>query len=83
MGIILDERYQRQGLCLEVHLSCLKNAFEVLGLREVFFMTSHDNNPMRSFLTKFKIAFVGLVTGQLVPKRSSATGTFTLEQQEP
>lgn len=82
MGIILDTRYQRQGLCLEMHLSCLKHAFEVLGHSEVFFMTLEANIPMRCFYRKYGIPFVGLREGPLAPKRDKVTGKYLEGEQE-
>ena len=57
MGIIVHSHYQRCGIGLEVHLSCLANAFEVFGLHTVIFMTSHKNGPMQDFYHRFGIKF--------------------------
>jgi len=65
-----------------MHLSCLKHAFEVLGLREVFFMTLEANLSMKSFYHKYAIPFVELKEGPLAPKRDKVTGKYLDEQNE-
>ena len=72
MGIIVDPRYWGQGISVEAHLLILRQAFEVLGLHRIYFITSTENIPMIMFLRNTVGAtHEGIMRGELVSCRHS------------